>query len=167
MQNSKQEKSHQRSFLTFKLGEEEYAVHVQNVLNILEFTKITLVPEAPDYMKGVINLRGDVLPVIDTRVKLGLSPFKYTDNTCIVVIEINQNGEKIYFGSLVDKVEAVHEISKEEVKSPTDGENIYKSRFIKGITSRNGTFIMLLDVEKLFDKAEIPALDENTELTES
>ncbi len=75
-----------KSYLTFKIGEEEYGAHVSKVLNILELQKITKVPKAPDYMKGVINLRGMVLPVIDTRVKLHMSPTEYTDNTCIVVI---------------------------------------------------------------------------------
>ena len=74
------------SYLSFKLGKELFAAHVNNVLNILEMVKITEVPKAPEYMKGVINLRGNVLPVIDTRIKFGMSPTEYTVNTCILVL---------------------------------------------------------------------------------
>jgi purine-binding chemotaxis protein CheW len=97
------------SFLSFKLGDEEFAAHVGKVLNILEMTRITEVPKAPEYMKGVINLRGTVLPVIDTRIKFGMSPTVYTTNTCIIVLDIEMDGESIHVGALVDSVQAVLE----------------------------------------------------------
>ncbi|MFP4041520.1 MAG: chemotaxis protein CheW [Bacteroidales bacterium] len=153
----------QNSWFTFKLGDEEFGVHVQNVLNILELTSITKVPKAPEYMTGVINLRGTVLPVIDTRLKLGMTSTEYTDNTCIVVMEIESNGEKIYFGGLVDKVEAVHEISPEEIKTPTDHGNIYNSMFIEGIVERNDRFIMLLSLGKIFKNNELKTLQRKME----
>ena len=86
------------SFLSFKLGEETFAANVSKVLNILEMTKITKVPQAPAYMKGVINLRGTVLPVIDTRVKFGLSPTDFTPSTCILVLDIQIENESLHVG---------------------------------------------------------------------
>ena len=103
------------SYLTFKLGEEEFAAHVGKVLNILEMTKITEVPKSPDYMKGVINLRGSVLPVIDTRIKFGMTPTEYTPNTCIVVMDIDMDGDSIHVGALVDSVQAVLEIEDTQI----------------------------------------------------
>lgn len=159
--SQEKEDSKENSWFTFKLGDEEFGVHVKNVLNILELTPITKVPKSPEYMKGVINLRGTVLPVIDTRLKLGMKPTEYTDNTCIVVMEVKTNGDTTYFGALVDKVEAVHEISTSEIQSPTDHGNIYKSLFIKGLVKRNNKFIMLLEIEKIFDESELETLQEN------
>src|SRR4030043_1459934 len=84
-----------RSYLTFKLQDECFAVNVSNVLNILELTRITKVPQAPAYMKGVINLRGNVLPLIDTRIKFGMTETQYTYNTCILVLELHLEKENI------------------------------------------------------------------------
>lgn len=92
------------SYLSFKLGHEEFALHVDKVLNILEMTRITKVPKAPDYMKGVINLRGTVLPVIDTRLKFGMTETIYTDKTCIIVLELMLNDQRVLLGTLVDEV---------------------------------------------------------------
>ena len=80
------------SYLTFKLGEETFGANVSKVLNILEMTKITKVPKSPGYMKGVINLRGSVLPLIDTRIKFDMPETEYTANTCILVLDIDMNG---------------------------------------------------------------------------
>lgn len=151
------------SFLSFLIGEEEFAVHVGNVLNILEMTKITEVPKTPDYMKGVINLRGTVLPVIDTRIKFGLPVTQYTSNTCIVVMELNIEGDGVKIGALVDSVHAVLEINESEIQpSPNIGSK-YKSEFIYGMINIDEKFIMLLDMEKVFSSNEIISLKENTE----
>jgi purine-binding chemotaxis protein CheW len=88
------------SYLSFKLGGETFAANVGKILNILEMTEITKVPKAPDYMKGVINLRGTVLPVVDTRIKFGMPPAEYTNNTCILVMEVEVDGEQVQVGDL-------------------------------------------------------------------
>ncbi len=88
------------SYLSFKLGEEIFAANVSKVLNILEMTKITQVPKSPPYMKGVINLRGTVLPVVDTRLKFGMSATEFTPNTCILVMEVEVDGEALQVGGL-------------------------------------------------------------------
>lgn len=143
------------SFLSFNLGEEEFAAHVGKVLNILEMTKITEVPKSPEYMKGVINLRGTVLPVVDTRIKFGMTPTEYTANTCIVVMEVNIEGEEIQVGALVDSVEAVLEISDNQIQPPPGLGSKYKSEFIYGMAKVDEKFIMLLDMDKVFSSDEV------------
>lgn len=146
------------SFLSFRLGDEEYAAHVSKVLNILEMTKITKVPKAPDYMKGVINLRGMVLPVIDTRIKFGMQETKYTDKTCIVVMDLEIEDELVHVGALVDEVVAVLEIQEKQIKPPPSIGNTYRSDFISGIASVDDNFIMIMDLIKVFSNGEITSL---------
>ena len=154
-------KSKVNSYLTFLIGEEEYAAHVNVVLNILEVTDITKVPKAPDFMKGVINLRGMVLPVIDTRVKFGMTPIEFTDKTCIVVMDLKTDDGIIHVGALVDAVQAVHDIDEATVAPPPSIGNSYKSAFITGITEIDKRFIMILDLVKLFTITELSQLKEN------
>lgn len=150
------------SYLSFNLGEEEFAAHVGKVLNILEMTKITEVPKAPEYMKGVINLRGTVLPVVDTRIKFGMTPTVYTPNTCIVVMEVDMDGDVVQVGALVDSVQAVLEIDNAQIQPPPSIGSKYKSEFIYGMAKIDEKFIMLLDMEKVFSSDEIIQVKEKT-----
>lgn len=151
------------SYLSFNLGEEEFAAHVGKVLNILEMTKITEVPKAPDYMKGVINLRGTVLPVVDIRIKFGMTPTEYTTNTCIVVMEVEMEGEMVKVGALVDSVQAVLELDEAQIQPPPSIGSKYKSEFIYGMAKVEEKFIMLLNMEKVFSSDEIISLKEKTD----
>jgi len=155
------------SYLSFKLGDEEFAAHVGKVLNILEMTKITEVPKAPVYMKGVINLRGTVLPVIDTRIKFGMSPTEYTTNTCIIVLDIDVDGENIQVGALVDAVQAVLEIEKGQIMPPPSIGSKYKSEFIEGVANIDEKFIMILDMDAVFSTEDVTDLLTKTEETEN
>lgn len=147
-----------RSYLSFQLEDEKFAIAVGKVIEILEVPKITKVPRAPDYMKGVINLRGSVLPVIDTHLKFGLPPTKLTVDTCIAVLDIEIEGEKIMLGALVDAVEEVLEIGPEQISpSPSIG-NKYKSEFINGMAKVDEEFIMILNIDKVFSSEEITVL---------
>ena len=103
------------------------------VLNILEMTKITRVPKAPVYMKGVINLRGSVFPLIDTRIKFEMEETVYTTNTCILVLDINMNGESVHVGALVDSVQEVFEFDDRQIQPPPSIGTKYKSEFIEGM----------------------------------
>jgi purine-binding chemotaxis protein CheW len=154
------------SYLSFKLGDEEFAAHVGKVLNILEMTKITEVPKAPVYMKGVINLRGTVLPVIDTRIKFGMTPTEYTTNTCIIVLDIEVDGETIQLGALVDAVQAVLEIEKGQIMPPPSIGSKYKSDFIEGVANIDEKFIMILDMDAVFSTEDVTDLISKTEETE-
>ena len=155
------------SYLSFKLGDEEFAAHVGKVLNILEMTKITEVPKAPVYMKGVINLRGTVLPVIDTRIKFGMTPTEYTTNTCIIVLAIDVDGENIQVGALVDAVQAVLEIEKGQIMPPPSIGSKYKSEFIEGVANIDEKFIMILDMDAVFSTEDVTDLLTKTEETEN
>ncbi|MDY0254525.1 MAG: chemotaxis protein CheW [Tenuifilaceae bacterium] len=155
------------SYLSFKLGDEEFAAHVGKVLNILEMTKITEVPKAPVYMKGVINLRGTVLPVIDTRIKFGMTPTEYTTNTCIIVLDIDVDGENIQVGALVDAVQAVLEIEKGQIMPPPSIGSKYKSEFIEGVANIDEKFIMILDMDAVFSTEDVTDLLTKTEETEN
>lgn len=153
------------SYLSFKLDEESFALHVSKVLEILEVTQITKVPQSPDYMRGVVNLRGNVLPVIDTRAKFGLSPTEFTIDTCIVVLNIVSEGETLTLGALVDTVQEVAEIQENEIQAPPKIGSKYKSEFINGMVKADDGFTMLLDIDKVFSADELILLKENSEGT--
>lgn len=150
------------SYLTFKLGDEEFAAHVGKVLNILEMTKITEVPKSPNYMTGVINLRGSVLPVIDTRIKFGMTPTEYTASTCIVVMDIDLEGESVHVGALVDAVQAVIEIDHDQIMPPPSLGNKYRSEFIEGVANVNDTFVMILNMDEVFSSEDLMDLTGKT-----
>lgn len=150
------------SYLSFKLGDEVFAAHVGKVLNILEMTRITEVPKAPEYMKGVINLRGTILPVVDTRIKFGMTPIEKTTNTCIVVMEVEIDNEVVLVGALVDAVQAVLEIEDSAIQPPPSIGSKYKSEFIYGMAKQDDNFIMLLDMDKILSADEILDVQEKT-----
>ncbi len=138
------------SYLSFKLGDETFAANVGKVHNILELSEITKVPGAPDYMKGVINLRGMVLPVVDTRIRFGMPSIEYTNNTCILVMEVEIDGEQVKVGGLVDAVQAVIEIEQEDILPPPGIGNKFRSDFISGIAEMDEKFIMIVDMDRVF-----------------
>lgn len=154
------------SYLSFKLGKEVYASHVSKVLNILEMVRVTEVPKTPSFMKGVINLRGMVLPVIDIRLKFGMSETEYTDKTCIVVLELDMDDERVYAGALVDEVVAVVELDNKEIEPQPGIGSKYTSDVIYGMAKNGDKFIMLLDMEKVFSDMELNQIKENFECKE-
>jgi purine-binding chemotaxis protein CheW len=146
------------SYLTFKLQDEIFGANVSKVLNILEMTKITKVPKAPNYMKGVINLRGSVLPLIDTRIKFDMGETTYTANTCILVLDVDMAGESVHVGALVDSVQEVIEIDEASIQPPPSIGTKYKSEFIEGMAKVNDEFIMLLNMDLIFSTDELSLL---------
>ena len=150
------------SYLTFKLGDEIFGANVAKILNILEMTKITKVPKSPPFMKGVINLRGAVLPLIDTRIKFDLGETVYTTNTCILVLDIDMNGESVHVGALVDSVLEVIEIDDDQIQPPPSIGSKYKSEFIEGMAKINDEFIMLLNMDMIFSTQEMTLLRESS-----
>ncbi len=154
-----------RTYLSFRLDNEVFASDVSKVLNILELSPITKVPKSPEYMRGVINLRGSVLPVVDLRVKFGMSPTVETVDTCIIVLNINVDDDDITLGILVDAVSEVLEIEDKEIEaSPSIGTK-YKTEFIQGMWKKEEGFIMILDINRVFSTDEIIQVKEveNTE----
>lgn len=143
------------TFLTFRLNNEVFAANVEQALTILELKPITKVPNSPKYMRGVINLRGNVLPVIDMRAKFGMPPTEFTQETCIIVLNVKIDDEPLQIGILVDAVSEVLEIHEKDIEpSPTIGTK-YKVEFILGMYRLESGFIMLLDIDLIFNTDEL------------
>ena len=148
------------SFLTFRLGDELFAANVGKVIEILEVPKITKVPRSPDFMRGVVNLRGSVLSVIDSRTKFGMPVIQDTINTCIIVMIVKVEGQDITLGAIVDSVQEVMEIGDAQMQDmPTIGSK-YKSEFIEGMVKRDDQFIMILNIDALFSSNEVLLLND-------
>lgn len=155
------QKSNKNSYLTFRLGKELFAAHVRYILHILPLPEITNVPNSPDYMKGVINHLGKVLPVIDTRVKFSMPQVEKTKNTCIIVVEINSNGDTINVGAVVDSVHDVLEISDNQIQPPPGIGSKYQSEFIEGMIKEKDEFIILLNMNNVFSAEEVDIMTRN------
>jgi purine-binding chemotaxis protein CheW len=149
--------SNTRQYLTFLLDKEIFALDVAKVREILEFTTITKVPKTPDYMRGVINLRGSVVPVVDMRLKFGMGKTVKSLNTCIVVVEILLDGEITIIGILTDSVQEVFELEPIDIEAPPKIGTQLKTEFIKGMGKRDDYFIIILDIDKVFSIEELDA----------
>lgn len=152
-----------KPYLSFKLANQLFAMDVNTVIEILEVPKITVVPKAPPFMKGVINLRGLVLPVVDTCVKFGLPPITIKDQTCVIVIEVIINDEKIKVGALVEYVFDVLKLSDTDLLPSPSIEAKYNVDFIRGIFNIDGEFMMVLNMDKVFSIDEINFMQESEE----
>lgn len=145
-------------YLTFKLEDEVFALDVAKVREILELTAITKVPQTPDFMRGVINLRGSVVPVIDMRLKFDMSETEQTVNTCIIVVEISLDGETLVLGALADSVQEVVEMEPDSIEpAPHIGTKL-NTEYIKGMGKHDGHFIMVLDIDRVFSTQELGSL---------
>ena len=144
-----------RQYLTFKLADEVFGIDVSKVREVLDFTAITRIPRTPDFMSGVINLRGNVVPVVDLRLCFDLSKTSKTVNTCIVVVEMLIEGESTVIGALADSVEEVIDLEPEQIQpAPRMGTQI-RAEFIKGMGKRDAEFIMILDIDRVFAAGEL------------
>lgn len=145
-------------YLTFKLAEEIFAFDVAKVREILELTTITKVPQTPEFMRGVINLRGSVVPVIDLKLNFAMQRTEQTINTCIIVVEVNLNGEAIVLGVLADSVQEVVEMEPELIEPPPKLGTKLNTEFIKGMGKVGEVFVMILDIDKVFSAEELAEL---------
>ena len=154
MAEAKGSENHQ--YLTFKLDEEVFALGIDKVREVLDYTSVTKVPQTPDFMRGVINLRGSVVPVVDMRLKFGLEHTQKTVNTCIIIVEVSLEGaEKAVVGALVDSVQEVLDLEPGQIEPPPRLGTHLRTEFIQGMGKREDQFIMLLDIDKIFSCAEI------------
>ena len=135
-------------YLTFALADEEYGLPVLKVREIIKLMDITAVPRVPAHVKGVINLRGKVVPVIDLRLKFGLAVQEATDRTCIIVVEAVTAGRRVMLGIVVDHVSEVLNIATEEIEAPPDFGEQLDTRYMLGIAKIKGKVKMLLDLDK-------------------
>ncbi len=151
-----------KQYLTFRLGDEVFALDVAQVREVLDLSTITKVPGSPDFMRGVINVRGSVVPVIDLRLKFGLPQTDNTVDTRIVVMEISLEGEITVLGSLADSVDEVMELEPSYIEKPPRIGARWRIEFIKGIGKKDDNFIIILDIDRVFSSDEL-ALVETTD----
>ena len=152
-------KDKEGKYLTFTLGQEEYGIGILKVREIIGMMEITSVPRTPDHVKGVINLRGKVIPVISLRSRFGIPEEGYTDRTCIIVVEIVGTAKEIPMGVVVDSVSEVINIRQSDIEeTPNFGTHI-NTDYILGMAKTNGGVKILLDIDRVMSEAEVMALE--------
>lgn len=151
-----------KSYLSFRVGGEHFAINAKHIHSIIELIPITKVPQMPEFMLGIINLREQAIPVIDTRIQFGIEPTATTSNSCIIILEIYATEQKILVGNLVDSVSEVVEIEKDKILSTPDIGGKYKSEFISGVIQLDKSFIMVLNIQKLLTSDSIACISNNS-----
>jgi purine-binding chemotaxis protein CheW len=142
-------------YLTFKLHDEVFALDIGKVREVLDISTITKVPRTPEFMRGVINLRGSVVPVVDLRLKFGMSRTDRTVNTCIIIVEVTMDSETTILGALADSVQEVLDLGPDHIEpAPKIGTRL-NTAFIKGMGKRDNKFIIILDIDKVFSTSEL------------
>jgi len=149
-------------YLTFGLGEEEFALEITKVREVMDYTAITKVPRMPEFLSGVINLRGNVVPVIDLRLKLGMSATKKTADTCIVIMEIEVDGELIDMGALADSVQEVIDLDPAQIKPPPRLGTKLNTEFIQGMGKRDDKFLIILNIDKVLAVDELELIHDKS-----
>jgi len=152
-------------YITFKLGDESFAINVAQVREVLELPQITKVPTAPAYMRGVVNVRGKAIPVVDLRLKFGLPAAPDTVNSRIVVLELELDGETTVVGGIADSVHEVIELEAGQINPPPRIAMRWRTEFIQGMGRRGEEFIIILDINRVFASAG-PALRETASVAE-
>ena len=147
-------------YLTFTLAEEEYGIGILKIKEIIGMLPITSVPQTPDFVKGVINLRGKVIPVMDLRLRFGMPSIDYTERTCIIVVEIAGSTGTILIGIVVDAVSEVLNIKGDDIeKTPTFGTKL-NTDYILGMAKMEGSVKILLDIDRVLSNDELSLLSE-------
>jgi purine-binding chemotaxis protein CheW len=149
-------------YLTFALGREEYGLEILKVREIIGYMDITAVPRTPGHVKGVINLRGQVISVVDLRAKFAMETVERTDQTCIIVVDIQQNGRRLNTGIVVDRVSEVLSISADKIEDPPAFDDSVQVDFILGMGKIGGSVKILLDIDKVLNTSEVIELDAMT-----
>jgi purine-binding chemotaxis protein CheW len=146
-------------YLTFKLSEEVYALDIGKVREVLDFTTVTRVPRTPDFMRGVINLRGSVVPVVDLRLKFGMSGTEKTVNTCVIITEVTVDGDTTVLGCLADSVQEVLDLGPEQISAPPRIGTRLRTEFITGMGKRDDRFLIILDIDRVFSAEDLLAVE--------
>jgi chemotaxis signal transduction protein len=147
-----------RQYLNFTLAGEIYAIQIFKVREVVELSRITRVPQAEDYMVGVINLRGNVVPVVDLRIKFGLPAAEYDRDTSIIIAEAAKADGVVVVGALVDSVREVIDLDEKHLEPPPSIGMKLERKFITAIGRRDDSFIIILDIDQVFSQAELEAV---------
>jgi purine-binding chemotaxis protein CheW len=150
-------------YLTFALAKEEYGLEILKVREIIGYMDITAVPQTPDYVKGVINLRGQVIPVIDLRTKFCMQKADVTDQTCIIVVEIRKDGRNLSTGIVVDRVQEVLDIAGENIEEAPQFDSSVNTDFILGIGKIGMAVKILLDIDKVLNGTDLSGIATKTD----
>ena len=146
-------------YLTFSMAEEEYGIGILKIKEIIGMMPITTVPKTPEFVKGVINLRGKVIPVVDLRLRFGMEAIDYTERTCIIVVEIEGVSGTVMIGIVVDAVSEVLNINGDEIEdTPTFGAKL-DINYILGMAKMEGGVKILLDIDQVLSAVEVAALE--------
>ena len=152
--------SREGKYLSFFLGREEYGISILKVKEIIGMIQVTPIPQTPAYVKGVINLRGKVIPVIDLRLRFGMNSIDYTDRTCIVVVEIDSNSGSLHIGIVVDSVSEVINIKSTDIEdTPSFGIRL-STEYILGMAKMTGSVRILLDIDRVLNTEDLVMLDQ-------
>jgi purine-binding chemotaxis protein CheW len=151
-----EEDTQKGKFLTFSIGKESYGIEIQYVTEIIGIQAITEVPELPDYVRGIINLRGKIIPVMDIRIRFKKEPKEYNDRTCVIVIDI----QGLAIGLIVDSVSEVLNIPEQDIEEPPQMNIGLNNRYIKSIGKAGSDIKLLLDCKKLLTEDELGNLNE-------
>ena len=149
-------------YLTFQLSDEVFGLAIGKVREVLDFDTVTKVPQTPEYMLGVINLRSSVVPVIDMRLKFGMDQVEQTVDTCIIVLEINVDGDSIVVGALADSVREVLDINPDQIEPPPRLGTRLNTEFINGMGKVDEQFMILLNIDRIFNSDELVLVQDAT-----
>jgi purine-binding chemotaxis protein CheW len=145
-------------YLTFKLEDEIFALDITKVREVLDFTTIARIPRTPEFMRGVINLRGSVVPVVDMKLKFGMTKTEKSVNTCIIITEVTVDNETAVIGALADSVQEVLDLDPDNIEpAPKIGTRL-NTEFIKGMGKHNDRFIIVLDIDRVFSVNDLAAV---------
>jgi purine-binding chemotaxis protein CheW len=144
-----------KQYLTFTLGGETFALETERVREVIELAPITRIPQTPEFLRGVINLRGHAVPVVDLRLQFALAEVRDTVNTCIIIVETQMDGERMAMGAIVDSVREVFEMDDVDISPPPRMGASVKSEFLRGMGKKDDAFIMILDIDRVFSPEEL------------
>jgi purine-binding chemotaxis protein CheW len=155
METVENEKTVQQQYLTFFLADEEYAINIQRVKEIIEYTTVTKVPKVPQWIRGVINLRGNVVPVVDLAVRFGLDDRPETKTTCIVIVEVEQDSERAVMGVIADAVNQVIDFAAKDIETPPAFGTRVRLEYLFGMGKLGKKFALILNIDSVLSNAEL------------
>jgi len=155
MEIKEKEETVQQQYLTFFLADEEYAVNIQRVKEIMEYTTVTKVPKVPHWIRGVINLRGNVVPVVDLAVRFGLTERAVTKTTCIVIVEVEQDSERAVMGVIADAVNQVIDLAPKDIEVPPAFGTRVRLEYLYGMGKLGKKFALILNIDSVLSNVEL------------
>ena len=155
MEIKEKEEVVQQQYLTFFLADEEYAINIQRVKEIIEYTTVTKVPKVPEWIRGVINLRGNVVPVVDLTVRFGLEARPVTKTTCIVIVEVEQDNERAVMGVIADAVNQVIDLAPKDIEEPPAFGTRVRLEYLFGMGKLGKKFALILNIDSVLNNTEL------------